>query len=286
MGIAKTRAEKAFDAVNIVFVGAVSMAMLFPLAYALAGSFSSTGLIGGFRRFSVDAYRYIGSTGALLKATFNSIVITIVGTLVNMLFTIPAAYALSRRQLAGRSIFMRIVVFFMLFSPGLIPLFLVVDKAGLMNSYAALWLPNAISAFNMIVAKNFFQTIDRSLEESAKMDGGNDLQIFVRIMLPLSKASLATIGLMYAVAHWNGYFSALIYLRDQGKWPIQVWLRQIVILSAGGFAQNENLSEFASVPSEAVKFAVIIVSTIPIVLVYPFLQKHFTKGVMMGSIKG
>ena len=283
---AKTSGEKIFDIFNHLFLGIVAISMLAPLLYVLVGSFSSAGLIGGFGRFSSNAYRFIMSTSVLITATRNSIVITVAGTLINLFFTTLTAYVLSKKYLVGRGALMKIVVFFMLFNPGLIPLFIVVDRVGLMNSYAALWLPAAISAYNMIVMKNFFQGIPDSIEESAKMDGCNDLHVFARITLPLSKASLATIGLMYAVAHWNNYFNSLIYIRDQYKWPIQVWLRQIIVLSVGGFSQYENLSEFASVPSDAVKYAVIVVSTIPIIIVYPFLQKHFTKCVMLGSVKG
>ena len=285
-GISKTKGEKIFDGLNYIFLGIVGLVMLGPLVYVVAGSFSSTGMIGGFTRFSLDAYRFIMTTNQLVSATLNSVLITVVGTFINMFFTTLTAYVLSKRYLIGRSVLMKLVVFFMLFSPGLIPNFIIVDKVHMMNTYWALWIPSAISAYNMIVMKNFYQAIPDSLEESAKLDGCNDLQVFLRIVLPLSKASLATIGLFYAVGHWNNYFNALVYIRDQAKWPIQVWLRQIIVLSTGGFSQYENLAEFATVPSDAVKYAVIVVSTIPIILVYPFLQKYFTKGVMLGSVKG
>lgn len=285
-GIAKTPGEKIFEFFNYIFLAIAGLTMLAPLVYVVVGSFSSTGLIGGFGSFSIDAYRFIMTTNQLVNATKNSVIITICGTAVNMFMTTLTAYVLSKNYLIGRSVFMKLVVFFMLFTPGLIPNFIVVDSLGLMNTYWAIWLPGAISAYNLIVMKNFFQGIPDSIEESAKMDGCNDIQVFAQIVLPLSKASLATIGLFYAVGHWNNYFNSLIYLKDQFKWPIQVWLRQIVVLSVGGFSQYENLSEFASVPSDSVKYAVIVVSTVPIILIYPFLQKYFTKGVMLGSVKG
>ena len=284
--LAKSTGEKIFEAINYIFLGVTGLIMLAPLVYVLLGSFSSLGLIGGFGSFSLDAYRFILTTNQLVRATGNSILITICGTATNMFFTTLTAYVLSKKTIPGRDIMMKFIVFFMLFSPGLIPNFLVVDMVGFMNTYWALWIPSAISAYNMIVMKNFFQSIPDSIEESAKMDGCNDLQVFIRIVLPLSKASLATIGLFYAVGHWNNYFNALVYLKDQYLWPIQVWLRQIVVLSVGGFSQYENLSEFATVPSDSVKYAVIVVSTVPIIIIYPFLQKYFTKGVMLGSVKG
>lgn len=285
-GIKKKSGEKIFEALNYILMGIFGLIMLGPLVYVVLGSFSSSGMLGGFKSFSLDAYRFILTTDQLVKSTLNSVLITLVGTFFNMLFTTLTAYVLSKKFLIGRSFMMKLVVFFMLFSPGLIPNFIVVDKMHMMNTYWALWIPGAISAYNMIVMKNFFQSIPDSVEESSKIDGCNDLQVFIRIVLPLSKASLATIGLFYAVAHWNNYFNSLVYIRDEAKWPIQVWLRQIVVLSVGGFSQYDNLSEFAKVPSDAVKYAVIVVSTIPILLVYPFLQKYFTKGVMLGSVKG
>ena len=138
----------------------------------------------------------------------------------------------------------------------------------------------------MVIMKNFFQGLPDSIEESAQIDGCNDLQVFLRIVVPISKASFATITLFYAVSHWNSYFNAMMYLNDINDWPIQVWLRQIIVLSVGGFAGSESLSEYAKVPSDAVKYAVICVSTIPIVIVYPFLQKYFAKGALLGSVKG
>jgi len=174
----------------------------------------------------------------------------------------------------------------MLFNPGIIPNYILVTKLKLTDTFWSLWLPGAISSYNMIIMKNFFQQLPDSIEESAKIDGGNDLQVFWYIVLPISKASLATITLFYAVGHWNAYFSAMMYINKINLWPIQVWLRQIIILSVGGFAGNESLAEFAKVPSDAVKYAVIVLSTFPIIIVYPFLQKYFTKGVLLGSVKG
>jgi len=282
----QSKAGRVFDVLNYFLLGLLSLAMIFPLLFVIVGSFSISGMIGGFKAFSLDAYRYILTTNALARSTLNSVLITVAGTAINITVTSITAYALSKKYLRGRAAMMTIVVVFMLFNPGMIPNYLVVSNLNLTNTFWSVWLPGTISAYNMIIMKSFFQSLPVSVEESARIDGCNDLQVFTRIVLPLSKASIATITLFYAVGHWNSYFNAMMYINDINKWPIQVWLRQIIVLSVGGFAGNESLSEYAKVPSDAVKFAVIVISTLPIIVVYPFLQKYFAKGVMLGSVKG
>jgi putative aldouronate transport system permease protein len=197
------------------------------------------------------------------------------------------AYPLSRVDLGGRRVIMLLVVFTILFSGGMIPTFLIVKSLGLLNNIWSLIIPGAISAFNLIILKNFFQQLPESLEESAKIDGCSDYGILFRIALPLSTAALATFALFYAVGHWNSFFNAILYINDYDKWPIQVWLRQIVIMSQGGIGDSTQFSDdFVAPPGEIVKMAVIVISTVPILLVYPFLQKHFAKGVLLGSVKG
>ena len=282
----KTAGSRIFDVFNYVFLGLIGVVMVFPIAFVVVGSFSATGMIGGFNSFSLDAYKYIFTTNVLARSTVNSVIITVVGTAINMLITSITAYALSKKYLPGRKVMMGMVIVFMLFNPGMIPNYLVVNDLHMLDTYWSLWLPIAISAYNMVIMKNFFQGLPDSIEESAQIDGCNDLQVFLRIVVPISKASFATITLFYAVSHWNSYFNAMMYLNDINDWPIQVWLRQIIVLSVGGFAGSESLSEYAKVPSDAVKYAVICVSTIPIVIVYPFLQKYFAKGALLGSVKG
>ncbi len=282
----QTVGSRIFDVFNYTIMGLIAVVMVFPLFFVVIGSFSISGMIGGFNAFSLDAYKYIFTTNSLARSTINSVFITVVGTFINIVMTSITAYALSKKYLAGRNVMMTIIVIFMLFNPGMIPNYLVVSKLHMTNSFLSLWLPGAISAYNMIIMKNFFQGLPDSIEESAKIDGCHDLQVFLKIVLPISKASLATITLFYAVGHWNSYFNAMMYINDIDKWPIQVWLRQIIVLSVGGFAGNESLAEFAEVPSDAVKYAVICVSTLPIIVVYPFLQKYFAKGVLLGSVKG
>jgi putative aldouronate transport system permease protein len=197
------------------------------------------------------------------------------------------AYPLAKKDLLGRRLLLFMVTFTMLFGGGMIPTYFVVKALGLIDSYAALILPVAISAFNLIVMKNFFQSIPEELEEAARIDGCHDVGILFRIALPLSAPALAAFGLFYAVEHWNNYFSAVLYLNDGAKWPVQVILRQIVILATdSSLSGDPSALDGMTVIEQSVKMAVIVVATVPILLVYPFLQKHFTKGVMLGSVKG
>ena len=285
----QSRAGRAFDIANYFGVGLLAAVMVAPLLYCLIGSFSATGMSSGkFVAFSLDAYRMIFGSGKTARAIGNSFVITIVGTLINIVMTSTAAYALSKPQMPGHKWLTYMVVFFMLFSAGLIPDFIVVaNRLHLKNTYWSVWLPVAVSGYNLIVMRNFFRQLPESIEESARIDGCNELQSFIRIVLPMSKASIATFSLFYAVGHWNNYIRPMIYLDNSQAWPITVWLRQIVILSLGGLG-NDNMSENEIVwaATDAVKYSTIIVSTVPILCVYPFLQKHFAKGVLVGSVKG
>ena len=278
--------SRGFDVFNYILLGLIGLVMIFPLIFVILGSFSVTGMVGGFTAFSWDAYRFVFATKALSRSTVNSVIITVCGTAINIFFTSFTAYALSKKFLPGRGFLMGVVIFFMLFNPGMIPNFLTVNSLGLLDTWWAVWLPIAISAYNMIIMKNFFQGLPDSIEESAEIDGCNYLQVFLRIVVPISKASFATIILFYAVSHWNSYFTAMLYLNNDKKWPIQVWLRQIIVLSVGGWSDKDTLSEYAKVPQDSVKYAVIVVSTLPIIIVYPFLQKYFAKGALLGSVKG
>lgn len=285
--------EKLFDGFNYVFLGILALVTVLPFIYIIAGSFATEVELMEREFFifprdpSIAAFQYIFSTDTVSRSLINSVIITIAGTLANLAFTFTMAYSLSRRDLLGRSLIMNLVIFSMLFSGGMIPGYLVVKELGLLDSYAAVILPGAISAFNMIIIKNFFQELPPGLEESARIDGCTDLGVLWRIVLPLSKPILATFGLFYAVGHWNNFFSALLFLNDHEKWPLQVILREIVMLSqmaAGDMSAMD--PNFVEPPDQSVKMAVIVVGTLPILLVYPFLQKHFAKGVLLGSIKG
>lgn len=286
-------ASRIFDGVNILFLALLSLITLLPFLYIVAASLASSEEVLSKRFFLLpskldwSAYQYILSTNTILKSLLVSVFITALGTFCNLLITSLMAYPLARRDFERRRIVLLLVVFTMIFSGGMIPTFLVVKALGLIDSYWSLILPSAVSAFYLIVLKNFFQQLPDGLEESAQIDGCNDLQIWCRIVMPLSKPALATIGLFYAVGHWNSYFSAVLYINDSAKWPVQVLLRQIVIMSQGGIGDSAKFSEsFAIPPAVTIKMAVIVLSMIPILTVYPFLQKYFTKGIFLGSVKG
>jgi putative aldouronate transport system permease protein len=288
--IKNTKGGRVFPIINATILILIALICFLPFVNVIASSFASTQEVVARkfilfpRTFSLDAYRYILSTPTLFKSLAVSIGVTGIGTLVSMVLTALMAYGLSRRYLVGRNSINFIVVFSMLFSGGMIPTFLVVKSVGLIDSYWSLILPVAINAFNLIIMRNFFQALPDSLEESAKMDGCTDLGVFVKIMLPLALPSIATISLFYAVTYWNTYMTAILYINDSIKWPIQVLLRQIVIVSSG--MQAEGSSVDVVPPAQTIKMAVIVIATVPMLIAYPFVQKYFVKGALVGSVKG
>ncbi|MFB5267429.1 carbohydrate ABC transporter permease [Paenibacillus enshidis] len=281
---------RIFTTVNSTLLILIALTCLLPFVNVIASSFASTQEVVAKKfilfptTFSLDAYKYILSTPTIFKSLGVSVGVTLVGTFVSMVLTAFMAYGLSRKYLLGRNVINFLVVFSMLFSGGMIPTFLVVKSLGLIDSYWSLILPVAINAFNMIIMRNFFQALPDSLEESAKMDGATDFGVFLKIMLPLALPSIATISLFYAVTYWNTYMNAILYLNDSNKWPIQILLRQIVIVSSG--MQAENTSVDVIPPAQTIKMAVIVIATVPMLIAYPFVQKHFTKGALLGAVKG
>jgi putative aldouronate transport system permease protein len=283
----------AFDVFNVVFLTGYCCLALLPFLYIIAGSFASAYEFKTRpffilpRSFNLLSYDYILRSARLLQSIFISAIRTCLGTVVNMFFTLTLAYPLSRRSLRGRSLVLNLIVFTMFFSGGMIPTYLVVKNLGLIDSIWALVLPGAISAWSLILIKNFFQELPAGLEEAARIDGATDLQVLRRIVMPLSKPVIATFSLFYAVGHWNAFFDALIYLKSANKWPLQVILRQMIVIAQGTLGDAQTIdANIGSIPADGVKMAVIVVSTIPILMVYPLLQKHFTKGVLIGAIKG
>ncbi|RAU91589.1 carbohydrate ABC transporter permease [Paenibacillus sp. YN15] len=281
--------NRLFGIVNASLLAIIAAVMIIPFLYIVLISFATEQevLAKSFlvfpTKFSLTGYRYILSTPILLRSLCVTIGVTVVGTLVNLFMTVLTAYPLARKELYGRRPIMLMVTFTMVFNAGIVPTFLIVKALHLTNTYWALIIPSAISAFNLIIIKNFFQQLPDGLEESAKIDGCNDMGILFRIVIPLSMPAIATFSLFYAVTHWNTFLSAILYVNDSRKWPIQVLLRQIVILSEKGLA---DMSEAPPPPSKIINMAVIVFSTVPILSVYPFLQKHFAKGVLLGSVKG
>lgn len=276
----------------------VIVVTLFPVLHLMALSFSSSEAVSKNIvsvlpvGFNLQAYKQIIDTGVVPKAFGNSLLYTIVGTIINMLFTTTMAYALSKSRLPFQSFFTKLVLFTMYVSGGMIPTFLLVNSLGLYDTLWALILPSAISTYNLIVLRSFFAALPVELEESASLDGANDITVFLKIVLPLSKAGLATIALFYLVGHWNSFYSAMIYLKDVNKYPLQLILRNIVIegqmanelAAAGQAAAAEEFFGKASVNS--IKYATLFISIVPMMIIYPFIQKYFVKGVMIGSLKG
>lgn len=282
--------SKLFDVINYMLLGIIGFIMLYPMYYVFIVSISSAEYInqGAVNLFpkgiNFEAYKIVFENAQIWTGYKNTILYTAVGTLINLICTAMCAYPLSRKDMYGRNVLTVLVTLTMFISGGLIPLYLVVSQLNLLNSMWAIVLPPAISTYNMIVMRTSFSSIPESLIESAYIDGANDLHILGKIILPLSKPIMATMTLFYAVTHWNSYFSAMIYLNEQSKYPVQVIMRDIII--QGDLAQGGDITGSLNVVATNYKYAVIIISVIPILLVYPLLQKYFTKGVMVGAVKG
>lgn len=289
----KNLGSRIFDLVNMLLLAIVAIMCLIPFLHVVMTSFATEAEITRKpfiiipTEFTLSAYKYILSTNTIFRALGVSVGVTLVGTLVSMLLTCLMAYGLTRRDLDGRKVFNFMIVFTMLFNGGMIPTFLVVKSLNLVDTYWSLILPVAVNAFNLIIIRSFFQNLPEGIEESAKIDGCNDVGILFRIVIPLSLPAIATISLFYAVNYWNSYFNAILYINDADKWPIQVILRQIVIVASSFAADTSSFGDdYVKPPEQTIKMAVIVVSTIPILLVYPFLQKYFVKGALVGSVKG
>ena len=289
-----TLGSRIFDVMNYLIVTLIALTTLFPFIYIISASFATEYEITTRPMFiipqdvTLNAYKFIFSSNKILQGFGNSIFITACGTAINLFFTVTMAYALSKKRLRGRNFFLNMVIISMFFSGGMIPGYIIIANVlNLKNTFWAVLLPGAISSYNLMIVKNFFQGIPQELEESAAIDGSTDIGILWKIVLPLSLPVLATFGLFYAVGHWNAYFGAMIYMTGaKEKWPLQVLLRELIILANGSAGDITNMDpEFIQPPEQSVKMAVIVVSTVPIMCVYPFLQKYFVKGVMVGSVK-
>ncbi|MFG1615798.1 carbohydrate ABC transporter permease [Nonomuraea wenchangensis] len=273
-----------------IVIGLILLVMIYPLVYVILNSFAgpeattTAGLIPS--EWSLSAYSTIFKGGIVQRSLIVSILITLVGTALSLAVTSTLAYALTKtRQVPGIRPALYLVLLTMIFSAGIIPNYLVVKAFGLLDSYWSLIVPVLASAFNVVVMRNFFMQLPRELFEAARMDGAGELSIFIKIVLPLSRAVLAVIGLFYAVSYWNSFFNAMLYLNDASKWPIQLVLNSYVL--QGGSMSSMNNTEMYNLPSsQSVQMAVVVMATVPILIVYPFLQKYFTKGVLTGAIKG
>ncbi|MCR4902505.1 MAG: carbohydrate ABC transporter permease [Butyrivibrio sp.] len=292
-GVKMSLGYRITDVIIYTLMGLVGAITLLPFLYVMAGSFATDKELTerAFfiipRVWSLNAYKYAINEGNILMGLWNSIKLTVLGTCVNMALSASFAYPLSKKHFRGRNIFLNMVIITMLFSGGLIPTFMVIKAYGLYDSYWALILMGAISPFNMIIIKNFFQELPAELEEAALMDGASEIKIFGQIVLPLSKPVLASIALFYGVGHWNDYFSAMIYLQTPSKYTIQIMLRNIILKASTISDLVLDYYDSNGVPPDkAVKMATTVIATVPILIVYPFVQKYFTKGVMVGAVKG
>ena len=280
-----------FDIFNITFLVLLAFIPLYPMWYIAIVSISSATHINlGDVKFipkgiNFTAYRIVFQNDKIWTAYRNTILYTVVGTLINVMMTAMCAYPLSRKDLYGRRPITVFITLTMFVSGGMIPLYLVIMNLRMINTMWAIVLPPAISTYNMIVMRTSFEAIPISLTESAYLDGANDMQILGKVIMPLSKPILATMTLFYAVSHWNSFFPAMLYLNSQDKYPVQVIMRDIVI--AGDMADEfGDIQGSVAIVATNYKYAVIIISMVPILCVYPFLQRHFTKGVLVGAVKG
>ena len=289
----RTRGEKVFNAANILFMILICVTMLYPFLYLLARSLSSpeaSSLSYSIipQGFTLENYGKVLENSDIATGFKNALIRTVLGTAVNLVMTIFAAYPLSKRYFPHRTFWMGLVVFTMFFGGGMIPTYLLIKRLGMLNTIWALILPGAISTYNMIIMRNFFMALPESLEEAAQIDGANEMVVLFKVVLPMSMPILATIALWSRVGHWNAWFDALIYNTEPSIQVLQVVMRRIVLEGTAQMlnpnSSDNNFHQFVN--PENIKAATIMVTTIPIIMVYPFLQKYFVKGILVGSLKG
>ena len=291
--------DRIFQTSVYLFLTLALVIVLYPLIYIVSASISNPQTVSSGemllfpKEITFEGYKTIFENQSIWRGYANTIFYTALGTLVNLIVTIPCAYALSRADFSGKKFFTKFMVVTMFLSGGLIPTYLIVKNLGMINTVWALIIPNAASVYNIVVTRTFFQsTIPRELEEAATIDGCSDIKMFIKVILPLSLPIIAVMALFYGVGHWNGYFSALIYLSDRALYPLQMVLREILVLqdmASNSIGMNSSMAEFAHSKqqlAQVIQYGVMIVSTLPIIVVYPFLQKYFVKGMMVGSVKG
>ena len=292
----RSKGERIFDVFNYIFLGLLGFCTLYPFLNVLNISLSTPANVGnvGLRILPLnpcfEGYKKIMENAYLLTGYKNTIIRTVLGTIINVILSSMVAYPLSKKYLPNRNIWVSMIIFTMFFSGGLIPSYILIQKLGLTNTIWVLILPGAISTFNMIIVRNYFMSLPTELEESAKIDGANDIRILFSIILPVSVPIIATIALWSAVGHWNAWFDALIYITDENLMVLQVILRRMVVEGSMQYMESSgtefvNEDGFKPTP-DIIKSAAIMVSSLPIIMVYPFVQKYFIQGIMIGSLKG
>lgn len=291
----RSKDDLIFNIVNYTLLGLALVIYLYPLIYIVSSSFSSVDAVVKGKvwlfpvDFSLDGYKAVFKSSKIWSGYLNSFIYMIVGTSINLVVTFMAAYPLSRQDLKGRNAIMMFFTFTMIFSGGIVPTYLVVSKLKLINTIWAMVIPGALSVYFMIIAKTFFQTtIPVELQEAAEMEGCSTPKLIWYIILPLSKAIIAVLLLFYAIAHWNSYFDALLYLNTEDKQPLQIVLREILIKNEqnASMLRDAELMEKSEGLKQLLKYSLIVVSSLPVLCIYPFVQKYFVKGVMIGSVKG
>lgn len=286
--------DKVFVILNYILLGIIACLMIYPLIYVLSASFSNPArtILGDIwlfpKEMTVDLYVKVFQNEKILIGYRNTIIYTVFGTFINLLFSIMIAYPLSRKDFYGRNVITVFIMITMFFSGGMIPTYLLVKDLGMLDTIWAIVLPGAVSVYNVIIMRTFFQSIPNELHEAASIDGCGNIAFLMKIVMPLSMPIIAVMTLFYGVGHWNAYFDSLIYLNDESKFPLQLFLRQMLIqedMSGMSSASDSAISEHL-MQIEGLKYAVVIVASLPMLVLYPFLQKYFVKGVMIGSLKG
>jgi putative aldouronate transport system permease protein len=279
--------EKWFYGVNYVFLALLGIGTILPFMYIVSVSLTPLSEVmkhGGFillpSQITFSAYKEVFTDSIIPGALLNTVLVTVFGTLFGLLLTLPMGYGLAKKEVPGRKVYIFLVVFTILFNGGIIPTYLVIKNLGLLNSLLALFIPTLISPFHLLIAKTFMEQLPEELEDAAVIDGANELGYLVRIVIPLSLPLIATLGLFNAVYYWNLYFPGMLYITKSELYPLQVALQQLVAVP------EPAMGEAAELPPETMKMAAVVVSTLPIVIVYPFLQRYFVKGATIGAVKG
>ena len=291
----QSRGDKIFNVINGLLIAVVLIMIIYPLWFVIISSVSDPAkVLGGQvilmpRKFTLEGYRMVFRDPMIMTGYRNTLFYTVTGTAINLVMTILAAYPLSRKDWVGRGFFMGVLMFTMFFSGGIIPTYLMMNSLGMINTVWAMILPGAVSVYNTIIMRTFFvNSIPPELQEAAQVDGCSNTRLLLQIVLPLSKQILAVMVLFYGVAHWNAFFNALIYLTESKRYPLQLVLRSILIQNTASQDMLGDLDTMGSrvMMAETIKYALIIVSTLPMMILYPFLQRFFEKGVMVGAVKG
>lgn len=294
-GVRDTKSDRIFDAANVLILSLFTISVLYPAVYILSASFSNPLAVVSGKVWlwpvdvSLEGYKAVFNHKLIVSSFLNSVFYTVVGTFINVVLTLLAAYPLSRKDFMIRHWIMAMFVFTMMFSGGLIPSYMLIKQLGMLDTRWSLLIPGAITVWNVIVTRTYFQsTVPDELLEAAQMDGCSDFKFFKDIVVPVSGPIIAVITLMYAVGHWNQYFSALLYLKRQSLYPLQIVLRDILVQNNVDASSMMDVNEAAAKDAlrELLKYSLIVVSTVPVLIIYPFIQKHFVKGMLVGSLKG